>query len=243
MVRQAHHEAGEAPMITLYDLEFGNGARPSPFCWRAKFAMAHKGLDWREVPIGFTEKDKIAFSGQGLVPVIVDHGHADQEAHDSWDIALYLDRAYPDKPLFKSAHAQAFARFVANWTATTVHAGLFPLMVADMFARVRPQDRDYFRDSRGKRLGTEDFEAFQAKARAERLTAFRQSLEPMRLQLKASPFLSGDAPAYPDYIVAGAFLWARSVTPFVPLEAGDPILAWRDRMLDLYGFGARYKAA
>ncbi|MCW5747543.1 MAG: glutathione S-transferase N-terminal domain-containing protein [Alphaproteobacteria bacterium] len=230
-------------MITLYDLVFAGDARPSPFCWRAKFALAHKGLKWKEVTVGFTEKDKIAFSGQGLVPVIVDHAHADKEVHDSWDIALYLDQAYPEKPLLKSEHARAFARFVHNWTATTVQAGMFPLMVADMYARVRPQDRDYFRESRGKRLGTEDFDSFQAKARETRLVPFRQSLDTMRLQLKAAPFLSGGRAAYPDYIVAGAFLWARSVTPFALLEAGDPIAAWLDRMLGLYGFGERLKAA
>ncbi|HJQ59692.1 MAG TPA: glutathione S-transferase N-terminal domain-containing protein [Vineibacter sp.] len=227
-------------MITLYDLEFGTSARPSPFCWRAKFALAHKGLIWKEVPIGFTEKDKIAFSGQRLVPVIVDHGRTDKEAHDSWEIALYLDTAYPDKPLLQSEQARAFARFISNWTRVVVHAGQFPIVVADMYARVRPQDRDYFRESRGKWLGTEDFEAFQTKARETRLTAFRQSLEPLRLQLKARPFLSGAQPAYPDYIVASAFLWARSVTPYAVLEAGDPIASWVTRTADLYGFADRH---
>src|SRR5215510_13642714 len=105
-------------MLTLYDLEFGAGARPSPFCWRAKFALAHKGLDWKEVPIGFGEKDKIAFSGQQLVPVLVDHARADKAVPDSWDIALYLDEAYPERKLFASDEARTFARFVQNWTNT-----------------------------------------------------------------------------------------------------------------------------
>lgn len=231
-------------MITLYDLEFANGARPSPFCWRAKFALKHKNLEWKEAPIGFTEKDKIAFSGQGLVPVIVDHAHGDKSVHDSWEIALYLDRAYPDRPLLlKSAHAQAFARFMHYWTGVVVHAGMFPMIVGDMYAAVRPQDRDYFRESRGKRLGTEDFAKLQADARGSRLTAFRQSLDPARLQLRAGAFLAGDRPAYPDYILASAFLWARSVTSFELLDADDPILPWYARMQDLYDFGSRLKPA
>src|SRR5262245_16614353 len=102
----------EAAMIMLYDLEFANGVRLSPFCWRAKFALAHKGLEWKEVPIGFGDKDRIAFSGQGLVPVIVDHAHADKEVHDSWDIAVYLDRTYPDRPLIEGTQAEALARFM-----------------------------------------------------------------------------------------------------------------------------------
>ncbi|HKU99392.1 MAG TPA: glutathione S-transferase N-terminal domain-containing protein [Vineibacter sp.] len=222
-------------MITLYDLAITNDARPSPFCWRTKFALAHKGLAWNDVPVGFTDKDKIAFSGQKLVPVIVDHAHADKEVHDSWDIALYLDKAYPERPLFAGEQAQAFARFMSHWTGLVVHAGMFPLIVADLFARVRPQDRDYFRESRGKRFGSEDFAAIQATARETRLAGFRQSLEPLRQQLKASPWLSGGAPGYPDYVVAGAFIWARCASPFALIENDDPILAWCDRTVDLYG--------
>lgn len=228
-------------MITLYDLEFADGARPSPFCWRTKFALAHKGLAWQEVPIGFSEKDKIAFSGQKLVPVIVDHAHGDKSVHDSGRIAAYLEQTYPDKPLLGGD--PAFARFVSNWTNSVLHAGLFSLIVGDMHARVQPQDRDYFRQSRAKWLGTEDLAGFQATARASRLAAFRQSLEPLRLQLRAGPYLSGEAPAYPDYIVASAFLWARTASAFALLDDSDPIIAWRERMLDLYGFRDRQKAA
>ncbi len=224
-------------MISLYDLEFTDGRRPSPFCWRAKFALAHKGLAWQEVPVGFTEKDKIAFSGQKLMPVIVDHAQGDAIVPDSGAIAAYLDRIYPQKPQLIADPASV--RFVSNWTGPVVHAAIFAMMVADMYARVRPQDRDYFRQSRARWIGTEDFEAFQAAARTDRLASFRQSLEPLRLQLKASPFLSGQAPSYPDYIVASAFLWARSVTSFALLDAGDPIVPWRDRMIDLYGFGQK----
>jgi glutathione S-transferase len=233
----------EGLMITLYDLDFGNGARPSPFCWRAKFALAHKGLEWKEEPIGFVEKDRIAFSGQKLVPVIVDHAHDDKVVADSWEIATYLDQAYPGRSLFASEEARTFARFMHNWTDMALHAHLFRMIVGDMHAGVRPQDRDYFLQSRSRWLRTEDFAAFQAAARESRLVPFRQGLEPLRLQLKESPFLGGTAPGYPDYIVASALLWVRSVTSFMPLEEGDPLLAWQGRVTGLYGFDRHFKAA
>ena len=85
-------------MITLYDLVFQEDRRPSPFCWRAKFALKHKGLDWRDEPTGFTEKQKIAFAQSQTVPVIHDGAKV---VKDSWAIAGHLDEAYPDKPLFK----------------------------------------------------------------------------------------------------------------------------------------------
>ena len=58
----------------LYDLCAANDLRFSPYCWRVKLSLAHKKLEYRTVPVGFTEKYKIEFSGQNLVPVLDDNG-------------------------------------------------------------------------------------------------------------------------------------------------------------------------
>ncbi|MBX9944599.1 MAG: glutathione S-transferase N-terminal domain-containing protein [Reyranella sp.] len=228
-------------MITLYDLAFQEDRRPSPFVWRAKFALAHKGLPWTAVPCGFTEKDKIAFAGSQTFPVIKD---GEAAVKDSWVIADHLDKAHADRPLFKSEMARSYALFVAGWVDTQVHAVLFPLVVADLVDRVRPEDKAYIVESRGKRIGTTDFAAFQARAREKGVTAFRAVVEPARRVLKVQNFLAGDHPAYPDYALMGAFMWARIVSPLSLLEAEDPVHAWRERMLDLYdGMGRKAKAA
>jgi glutathione S-transferase len=228
-------------MITLYDLVFQEDRRPSPFCWRAKFALKHKGLDWRDEPMGFTEKQKIAFAQSQTVPVIHD---GPKVVKDSWAIAGHLDQAYADKPLFKDATALAYARFASGWVDTAVHVALFPIIVSDLYDRVRKVDQPYFQESRGKRLGTTDFASFQAKAREKGVASFRAVLEPARRVLKEQPFLGGAQPAYPDYALAGAFLWARIASPFEMLEPDDPVHAWRERMLDLFdGMGRQAKAA
>src|SRR5262249_25263539 len=100
--------------ITLYDLA---GADPdrrfSPYCWRTKFALAHKALSAQTVAWRFVEKDAIAISGQGRVPVIVD---GDKVVFDSWTIATYLESAYPDRPsLFGGPDAMATCRFINAW--------------------------------------------------------------------------------------------------------------------------------
>ena len=228
-------------MITLYDLVLQDDRRPSPFCWRAKFALKHKGLDWRDEPMGFTEKQKIAFAQSQTVPVIHD---GPMVVKESWAIAGHLDQAYPDKPLFKDANALAYARFASGWVDTAVHVALFPIIVGDLYDRVRPVDQPYFRESRGKRLGTTDFAAFQAKAREKGVAAFRAVLEPARRILRDQKFLAGEEPAYPDYALAGGFLWARIASPLELLEQDDPVNAWRERMLDLFdGVGRKAKAA
>lgn len=59
--------------LKLYDLARAQDDRRfSPPCWQVKMALKHKGIHAEVVPWRFTEKDAIAFSGQGKVPVLVD---------------------------------------------------------------------------------------------------------------------------------------------------------------------------
>lgn len=228
-------------MITLYDLAVRDDRRPSPYCWRIKYALRHKGLPWREEPVGFTEKQKIAFAQSQTVPVIQD---GDKAVKDSWMIARHLDQAYPGRPLFKDEDALNLGRFVAGWVDTAVQPALFPIIIGDLHGWVRPDDRAYFEESRGKRLGTTDFAGFQAKAREKGIAAFRSVLEPARRMLRDQPYLCGAQAGYADYALIGAFLWARSVSPLALLTEDDPVHAWRERMLDLHdGLGRNVTAA
>ena len=82
--------------IKLYELAADNAdIRFSPHCWKTRLALAHKGLDVERIPWRFTDKDAIAFSGQGKVPVLLD---GETSVHDSWTIACYLEDTYPDLP-------------------------------------------------------------------------------------------------------------------------------------------------
>jgi glutathione S-transferase len=223
-------------LITLYDLVFQDDRRPSPYCWRTKFALRHKGLDWRDEPIGFVEKQKIAFAKSQTVPVLHDGA---QVVKDSWAIAEHLEKAYPGKTLFPNDPTHAYARFVNGWTDVAVNSAVFPIVVCDLVDRVRPADKDYIVESRGKRIGTTDFAAFQLKAREKGVVSFRGALEPARRALAGQPFLSGEAPAYPDYILFGTLMWPRTISPLELLEKDDILYAWRERMFDLFDGMAR----
>jgi glutathione S-transferase len=203
----------------------------SPNCWRVRMALAHKGLDCETVPWRFTEKDAIAFSKQGLVPVIEDNG---REVHDSWEIAVYLDQAYPARPrLFEGPQARSLAFFFKHWCERNVHAAMFRVIVTGLFASLHEKDKAYFRDTREKRFG-KSLEDLGAESR-NALPALKLALDPVRPLLAAQPFVCGSAPAFADYILFGPFQWARAVSPVRLLEPDDPMYAWRERMLDLYG--------
>jgi glutathione S-transferase len=222
--------------IILYDLAGAEADRRfSPFCWRTRMAIAHKGLEVETIPWRFTEKDKLPQPNAGRVPVIVD---GDRTISDSSAIADYLETRYPDRPsLFGSEASHGLTRFVQNWTETALHPAIAGFVVFDIYRHVAPQDRPYFRQSREERFGSTLEEV--AKDRDARLPAFRETLAPLRRTLERQDFVAGPAPAYADYIVFGAFQWARAISGYELLAVDDPIAAWRGRMLDLFGGLAR----
>lgn len=222
--------------ITMYDLCGAEAERRfSPFCWRARMALAHKGLEVETIPWRFTEKAKLPTPNAGRVPVIIDGGRV---VHDSTAIAEYLEERYTDRAsLFGGDIGRGLTRFVQNWADTVVQNSLIRLVLLDIHGHLGPEDQEYFRQDREKRFGAALEEV--VREREARLPVFRASLDPLRRTVERQPFVSGEAPAYPDYIVFGAFQWARAISDFEVLAADDPVRAWRGRMLDLFGGLAR----
>lgn len=245
--------------IKVYELVGKNDSRLSPYCWRARLALAHKGLDAEFIPIGFMEKEKLAFSGQSLVPVLVD---GDTTVADSWHIACYLDEAYPDQPsLLGGDIGRASARIINAWAEQALIYGVFPMVVLDGYNASHDDELEYFRTSREGAFG-DTIENVQA-GRDQMLPGFRAGLEPLRAVLEdrtmvpgdfretvgrspdasaGTPFLGGAQPTYVDYIAFASFQWERSISTFELLDESDVLWAWRERMLDLFDGYARNAA-
>lgn len=222
--------------LRLFDLAGADDdVRFSPNCWRTRLALAHKGLSVETVPWRFTEKDAIARSGQGKVPVLV---AGDQWLYESWDIAEYLEDHYPDRPsLFGCDRGRATARFVNEWSSQVLHPAVARVVVADIPAALHEKDRDYFRETREAAFGRTFADI--AAERDQALAALRQTLGVLRGLLAAQPFVAGDTPAYADHAVFGAFQWARVISPVALTAPDDTVTAWVERMLDAYNGLAR----
>src|SRR6202140_5975523 len=68
--------------LKLFELVGVDAERPfSPFCWRIRMALAHKGLSAETIPWCFTEKDAIAPHKSEKVPVLLD---GENSFADSW---------------------------------------------------------------------------------------------------------------------------------------------------------------
>ena len=211
----------------LYDLCAANDLRFSPYCWRVKLSLAHKKLEYKTVPVGFTEKYKLQFSGQNLVPVLDDNGTI---VHDSWEIAEYLEATYPDAPeLFPGDEGRLLAKLTTEWIDGQ-HKELLSFFIVDILNKLDSKDQDYFRRSREKRYGV-SLEDVQLD-REVRIAEFRKiNLAALRAHLTDRTFIAHRQPAYGDFAVFGTFQWARLVSKFDLLERDDPVHDWRQRMI------------
>lgn len=206
-----------------------------PNCWRVRLALLHKGKAFETVPWRFAEKETIAFSGQGKVPVIVD---VDRVVYDSWTIAEYLEDTYADRPsLFGGPTGKALSRFVTDWADAVLHPEIVRLIATDIHAHLHKNDLDYFRRTRSERFGMR-LEVLCAD-RDERIVSFRNRLAPRSATLQQQSFLAGQETAWADYVTFSAFQWARCVSPFPLLVTEDPVFSWRDRLQYAFNGEAR----
>ena len=157
--------------------------------------------------------------------------------HDSWEIACHLEERYPERPLFGDVQARHLAYLIKFWVESALHGPVLRAILPDLFAALHEKDQAYFRESREKRFGKtlEEFGANPKQAIAD----LRGALLPVRKQLVEAPYVCGAEPGFADYVLFGAFQWARAVSPQRLLEPDDPVFAWRERLLDLYGGLAR----
>ena len=133
------------------------------------------------------------FSNSGktpTVPVIVDKEHDEKVVQDSWDIALYLDEAYPDSPKLIREHEPLFLffnRFCLGNLLLPVHS----LSVHKIHSKVVPEDmQNWFRESREKSFKTkiEDFN----KDEEGIIKTIKDNLKFVDMVLKKSPFVAGN---------------------------------------------------
>ena len=223
--------------IKLYELVGKDKSRPfSPHCWKARMALAHKRLDYEAVPVRFTEIPEIENGGQTIVPVI---RHGERVIADSFEIALHLREAYPDRAghLFQGDGSIALTRFVESWSQSQLHTWIFRWAAMDIYNMLDEADQAYFRENREKRVGM-TLEEFVSD-REERAGQLQQILAPIRLMLKKQPYLGGKDPIFADYIPFGALQWLRICSGLAMWDKDDPVRDWFERLLDLHDGAGR----
>lgn len=216
-------------MIELYDLVGAQDLRFSPFCWRSKAVLAYKNIPYTTVPIRFSDKDKLAFSGQERVPVIKD---GDKVVYDSWTIARYLEDKQPEPRIFPGLGLKEACRFFNLYVDRTVHPACLPVVVSDIFAKVDPADRTYFRTSREARFGM-TLEALAAK-RAENRPKLQAVLADLDATIAGQDYFFGVL-TYADLCLFGTFKFVTAVSDEPLFDSTPALRAWWGRMHERLG--------
>ncbi len=203
----------------------------SPYVWRSRMALAHKGLDVEMVPLIFTEIPKLTVTDSKTVPILEHDGKC---ISDSWTIACYLENNFPDSPsIFCGDAGKAYANFFNYTCFYHLIIPLFQALAFDIFEGIDERDREYFRSSREGRLGKSLEETYETRHKS--LAIFQKQLYPYNSTLKIQNFLGGESQTYVDFIMYGLFQWAKGVSTLQLLSTDDPLYEWRNRMDELYG--------
>ncbi|MDN6323473.1 MAG: glutathione S-transferase N-terminal domain-containing protein [Halomonas sp.] len=199
--------------------------RFSPYCWRVRMVLAHKGLEFTSVAWRFKDKQTLEFADYDKVPVLCD---GDRVVTDSLDIMRYLDEAYPEAPVLGEGASYQRALLFKYSVERSINPALFRIIAMDLFAAVHPDDQDYFRKTREARFGCTLEEFHQPDQGKQQL---KQALAPVRDMLRDSAFLDGDAPSGADYLLFGSMMWAYVVSTQELVAPDDPVNEWFQRML------------
>ena len=226
-------------MLELWELGGRADCRFSTFSWRTRLALHHKGLSFAVHPVAVSDKAAIGFSGQGKVPILKHDGRV---IPDSWAIALYLEKEFPERPtLFGGEIGQTLTHVFNVWADRELIPALIPFLMRDVLDCVGEADGAHLRlqiESAMKKT-LEDLSA----GREQAVQAFRRKLQPVRKALETRNFLGGAAPTYADYVLFGLLQWARVISPAKVLEDDDAVAAWFERVLDLYdGVGRKERS-
>lgn len=194
-------------------------------------ALAHKHLEFDPVPWRAHERGRIAKSGGSTVPVLV---AGDRWIRESWDIATYLERTYSDRPaLFAGEGDRAKARFLDEWTTRVVQPLVARIVIPSQFPLLAAADQEYYGERTLAKFGaTVDEMSALADRAAEKL---EDVLRPLEATLSETPFLGGAESTYGDYVVFGAFQWARVASRRRIFGEGSAIANWVESLLQAFG--------
>ena len=207
----------------------------SPHCWKTRYSLAHKGLEYEIAPTPFTQIASIEGGPNRTVPTIKD---GETVLHESLEIALYLDKTYPDRPpLVGGEAALALTRFIVSWSQAQLHPEVTKICIMDIHDSLAPADQEFFRRTREARLGCA-LEEFSAKFPKDG-TALNKALAPLDACLQAHPFIGGDSPLFADYIVFGLLQWLRLCSS-QKIEIEGAVGKWFETLLDFHdGLGRK----
>ncbi|KAJ6590593.1 hypothetical protein DFH09DRAFT_1245064 [Mycena vulgaris] len=190
--------------------------------------------EWVELPDVGSVREKIGaapvrahWDGSDFptLPVIKDQSTG-QVVGDSFEIALYLDKTYPNTPpLFPPSTTALQAAY--NIKVDAIFNPYVILLVHGI--PFNPETAEESKATFCWRAATERWEdlTVQGEERAKKLEAFEAALgELAKLYARSDgPFLDGENPMYADFIVGG---WLMFASKTLPAKKWEDLQTWHD---------------
>ncbi len=243
-------------MLELYQFEM------SQYSEKVRLILDYKGLDYRKIEVtpGVGQIELFQKSGQRQVPVLKD---GDTYIADSTEIALYLERKYPDPPLLPvDPKERGLCLLIEEWADVSIGLKGRKAFIgalnksANFRTSILPKDTPDFLKTLVSSLPGEVLDVlgsgvgFGGDAVKDAQNALKQDLDSLCLLLENSPYLVTDRPTLADLAVAGLSMILKFPTGNyvdVPEDLkgkGIPGLAdnttyeqffvWRDRLYSEY---------
>jgi glutathione S-transferase len=243
-------------MLELYQFEL------SAYCEKVRLILDYKGLPYkkREVVPGMGQLELFRLSGQRQVPVLKD---GDTYIADSTEIAFYLDRKYPEKPIIPTDAVQrGQCLLIEEWAdeslglkGRTAFLAAFAQNQNLRTAFLPKETPDFMKllmgfvpgeliDILGTGVGLGKDSVNTAKK------GLQQDLEALNLILSHRPYLVGDQPTLADLTVAGLSillqfpqgsylnlpqeLQGKGIPGLADNSAYEAFFTWRDHLYSQY---------
>ncbi|MGL5836339.1 MAG: glutathione S-transferase family protein [Waterburya sp.] len=239
-------------MLELYQFEL------SHYSEKVRLILDYKQLEYRKIEVipGVGQIELMQKSGSRQVPVLKD---GSTYITDSTEIALYLERKYPEHPILPTdALTKGQCLLMEEWADVSIGAkgrkafigalnqnqnfrtSLLPANTPDLVKTAVGAIPGAVLDVLGTGVG------FGGDAVKEAKKGLTQDLEALCLILQNQPYLTGDKPTLADLAVAGLSIYLKFPTGSYldipdPLKgkgipglgdnlAFEPFFAWRDRL-------------
>ncbi|BAZ43295.1 glutathione S-transferase [Chondrocystis sp. NIES-4102] len=239
-------------MLELYQFEL------SHYCEKVRLILDYKQLDYRKIEVtpGVGQIELMQKSGSRQVPVLKD---GSTYVADSTEIALYLERKYPERPILPSDPlTKGQCLLIEEWADSSIalnsrkafigalnqnqnfRTSILPANTPDILKTAIGAIPGEILDVLGTGVG------FGGDAVKEARKSLIQDLEALCLILQNQPYLTGDTPTLADLAVAGLSVLLKFPTGSYlnipdPLKGKgipgladnitfEPFFAWRDRL-------------
>ncbi|KAI0647968.1 hypothetical protein C8Q79DRAFT_925005 [Trametes meyenii] len=252
--------------IVFYDIpgKNENSKAWSPNTWKTRYSLNYKCLPYKTVWVEYldiaTVLRKIGAlptmknpDGSPLytLPAIYDPNTKTALA-ESFAIARYLDKTYPDTPRLIPEGTDALHVAFTHAFRAVLYDDLMPITIPASADYLRPRSEAYFRSTREVAFGGDLRQLAPAgsEKRAERWKGIKKAFATYAQWIAADGtgklYFLGEKPGYADFTLAAFFTWIRVVLgednvewKDVLTDNGDP--EWPDRWGKYFESLAKYK--